>query len=106
MKWEPLVLQRTRDRQAAYHSGQDEEYDADHEHRVESRRPNVGHVITVTDGRECHHHEVERLVQVEVTVATSLKILDAADAKKTIERQYHCEPTSDRLFDEHLAITW
>ena len=53
------MLQRTRDRRTAYLSGQVEEYDAEHDHRVELRRPKVGHVVAVTDGRERHHHEVE-----------------------------------------------
>jgi hypothetical protein len=93
-------LRGTRDRRAAYLSGQDDECHADHDHHVELRRPNVGHVVAVADGRECHHHEVGRLEQVEVTVASSLEMLNAADARRTIQRQYR------RLFDERLPITW
>ena len=61
-------------------SRKDDEGDTDHDHHVELRWPNVGHVIAVTDSWECDDHKVRRLEQVHVPVSSPLEVLQSAHA--------------------------
>lgn len=69
----------------AYLGGQDDERHADHDHHVELWRPDVRDEVTVAHGGEGYDDVVSGLEEVEVAMASPLKVLDAADAAKIDE---------------------
>lgn len=59
---------------------QHDERHTDHDDHVELWRPDVGHEITVANGREGHHHVVGALEKVQMSMAGALKVLYTANA--------------------------
>jgi len=60
--------------------GQHNEGDTNHDDHIELRGPNVRHKVTISHCGEGHNHIVGALKEIQMSMTSALKVLDATNA--------------------------